>query len=454
MKAHPAGRKASILVGLLWCMALLSLIVIGVLHTARMDLLVVKNYGDRIQAHYLALAGIEKTKALLYQDARDRSRSRQNHNGNLYNSPEQFRDVAMGRGLFRVMRRARDDEGGGIAYGISDEESRLNVNSASQEQLEKLDKLTPDIAAAIIDWRDADNQVTPGGAEADYYNSLQPPYQPRNGPFQTVRELLMVKGISSELLLGNDVQANGKLEPGDNSDDGTVAESSVDTSDLGWAANLTVDSSVRNVNAAGEQRVDIQNADENSLSTVQGFNSAIARAIVSYRGQHQFQSLADLLDVTAQNSVNTANGNSQSSDQSNSSSSSGPRVISEDLLMDVADDLTADSNQESAGLVNVNTASREVLMCLPGVDRQLAQAIISFRQSNGFLANTAWLLKVSGMSRDIFKQVAPLVTVRSETFRILSEGKVNSSGALERIQVIVHADTQDVRILSYREDNL
>ena len=38
------------------CLALLSVVVIGVLHTARMDLLVVKNYGDKIQAHYLALA--------------------------------------------------------------------------------------------------------------------------------------------------------------------------------------------------------------------------------------------------------------------------------------------------------------------------------------------------------------------------------------------------------------
>ena len=57
--------KASILVGLLWCLALLSVVVIGILHTARLDLLVVKHYGDRIQAHYLALAGIEKAKAPL-----------------------------------------------------------------------------------------------------------------------------------------------------------------------------------------------------------------------------------------------------------------------------------------------------------------------------------------------------------------------------------------------------
>ena len=58
-------RNGSVLVALLWCLALLAVVVIGVLHTARLDLLVEKNYGDMIQAHYLALAGIEKAKALL-----------------------------------------------------------------------------------------------------------------------------------------------------------------------------------------------------------------------------------------------------------------------------------------------------------------------------------------------------------------------------------------------------
>src|ERR1700756_2515691 len=106
-------RQGSILVGLLWCLALLSVIVIGVLHTARLDLLVVKNYGDRIQAHYLALAGIEKAKAMLFQNAKDRSRSGKNHTGELYNDQQQFRDVPFGRGQFRVFRRGRQDEGGG-----------------------------------------------------------------------------------------------------------------------------------------------------------------------------------------------------------------------------------------------------------------------------------------------------------------------------------------------------
>src|ERR1035441_1103890 len=104
-----SNRCGSVLVGVLWCLALLSVVVIGVLHTARMDLIVVKNYGDRIQAHYLAVAGIEKAKALLYQDTRERSRSARHHSGQLYNAPEHFRDVALGRGQYRVFRHGREN---------------------------------------------------------------------------------------------------------------------------------------------------------------------------------------------------------------------------------------------------------------------------------------------------------------------------------------------------------
>src|ERR1051326_8743806 len=86
------GGRGSVLVALLWCLMLLSLVVVGLLHTARMDLTVQKNYGDRIQAHYLAVAGIEKAKALLYRDAGDRSRIQRNYTGQLLDSAQNFRD--------------------------------------------------------------------------------------------------------------------------------------------------------------------------------------------------------------------------------------------------------------------------------------------------------------------------------------------------------------------------
>jgi hypothetical protein len=80
--------------------------------------------------------------------------------------------------------------------------------------------------------------------------------------------------------------------------------------------------------------------------------------------------------------------------------------------------------------------------------------VVSYRQSNGFFKNIAYLLKVEGMTPDIFKQVAPRVEARSETFRILSEGKVTSTGARQRIQAIVHIGLYSLATVSYREDDL
>src|SRR5207244_2379977 len=87
--AIKSKTNGSVLVALLWCLALLSVVVIGILHTATLDLRIVKNQGDVLQAHYLAMAGIEKAKALLYQDAIVRKRSAKNHTGELYDSPQQ-----------------------------------------------------------------------------------------------------------------------------------------------------------------------------------------------------------------------------------------------------------------------------------------------------------------------------------------------------------------------------
>jgi len=451
-------ERASILVGLLWCMALLTLIVVGVLHTAIMDLKVTKNYGDKIQAHYLALAGIEKARALLHQAAHNHDKIGASRDGGLFDAPDQFRDIQFGRGQFRVFRRANQEDGGGVVYGISDEESRLNVNAATPEELTKLNGLTTDIAAAILAWRGEPGSNSMG-ANVDYYASLQPPYQPRNGPFQTVRELLMVRGVSPDLLFGNDPRQNGFLPAADNDEENPAGADNLPAdADGGWASTLTVDSSGANVNAAGADRVNIQTADETSLSAVNGITPEIARAIVQFRNQNQFQSIADLLDVTPPQNQNGRAGASGAGPSGQpdplSGAGSGSRVIDETLLMEIADDLTVTSDRNQAGLINPNTASLETLLCLPGMDRELAQAIISFARSQGSFSNIAWLLKVPGMDRQLFKQIAPFVTTRSETFRILSEGRIKSTGTSQRIQVTVRVSQSDVTTLSYREDNL
>src|SRR5258706_4003848 len=246
----------------------------------------------------------------------------------------------------------------------------------------------------------------------------------------TVRELLMVRGVTRDLLLGKDLHQNGSLEAA--SEDGRESETS-SSADSGWGSMLTVDSTVNNVNASGEDRINVQQAAEGALTTVKGITQEIAKAIVAYRGQNQLQSLADLLDVTSAQDQNQSRGGrgytatpgqnqSAGSAQSGNASgpnASGPKVISQNLLMEIADDVTVEQGTEQAGVVNINTASLDGLTCLPCMTKDLAQRVISYRQSNGYFPNVAWLFKVQGMTQEIFKQVAPRVEGRSETYRIL-----------------------------------
>ena len=214
--------RGSVLVGLLWILALLAVTVMSVLYTARMDLMVAKNYTDSIQAQYLAIAGAEKAKALIFHEAAERKRSAQHHSGALYDSSEYFKDIELGRGRFRVVRQGSRDEGARIVYGINDEESRLNVNTASIEELRKLYGMTPELAAAIYDWHDQNNEASPGGAEAEYYSTLARPYLPRDANIQTAREMLLVRDVPSDLLLGEDANQNGLLDPEE--DDGAASD--------------------------------------------------------------------------------------------------------------------------------------------------------------------------------------------------------------------------------------
>ena len=463
-------QNGSVLVAVLWCLALLAVVVVGVLHSVRLDLMVVKNHGDQIQAHYLALAGIEKAKALLYRDAIERKGSARNHSGGIYDAPQDFKDVPFSRGTFRVFHQGRHDGGEGILYGISDEESRLNVNRATAEELQKLPDMTPEAVAGILDWRDADNRPTPGGAEAEFYASLRLPRVPRNGPLQTTRELMMANGVSRELFLGEDANQNGLLDPEeDDGDESFPPDNRNGLLDAGWSGKVTVNSSAVNRTAAGQDRLNVQTADEKALSAIPGISADLAKAIIAYRSENKFENLADLLEVSAlapprpgqsppSPTVNPpARGGRQTSPSAQASTRAtaqptGPKLISTELLMEIADDVTVTDDSDQPGAININTASSEVLACLPGMSLELAQAIVAYRKSAGFFANIAWLLKVDGMNRTIFKQVAPKICARSETFRILSEGRVTSTGARKRIQVIVRLTEASIDTLSYRED--
>lgn len=53
---------------------------------------------------------------------------------------------------------------------------------------------------SLTDWLDTDDEEKENGAEKDYYQSLDPPYVPTNGPMPLVEDLVLVKGWEQKIL--------------------------------------------------------------------------------------------------------------------------------------------------------------------------------------------------------------------------------------------------------------
>ena len=147
-----------------------------------------------------------------------------------------------------------------------------------------LPSMTDEISDAILDWLDADDTPRDNGAESDYYASLTPPYAPRNGPIQSIEELLLVRGVTPQLLFGLDAAPMGLIEA---SPDGTLdgVDNSDGSMDHGWAAYFTLYSAESTSKSDGTAKINLNGNDlqklYNDLKTALDENSAMF--IVLYR---------------------------------------------------------------------------------------------------------------------------------------------------------------------------
>jgi general secretion pathway protein K len=99
---------------------------------------------------------------------------------------------------------------GEYSYQLSDEDARLNLNTAPVERMDRLlralgvEKEARDIILdSLQDWKDADELRRLNGAESDdYHLTLPVPYRARNAPLQDVAELRQIRGVSDDLYWG------------------------------------------------------------------------------------------------------------------------------------------------------------------------------------------------------------------------------------------------------------
>jgi len=206
--------RGSVAVLVLWAMALLAVfaIYIGVGVRQRLDFLA--RIETRHDLRWIARAGVERAMAGLaaFDDTNQGVAVSQSWS---IGSPPGA-EFPVGRGFVSVtaayrpadyLAQAAPDESPLMRFGGEDEQSKLNVNTASRQSLVRL-LLTMDIgdadeadevAAAIVDWRDADDEPDANGAEDAYYRGLDPASECKDAAFESREELLQVRGMTPGL---------------------------------------------------------------------------------------------------------------------------------------------------------------------------------------------------------------------------------------------------------------
>jgi hypothetical protein len=123
----------------------------------------------------------------------------------------------------------------------------------------------------------------------------------------------------------------------------------------------------------------------------------------------------------------------------------------------VIDQLTVSDQPQRKGLINVNTAPGEVLMCLPNMDQETASQIISYRQSMGVGTSTvsgldskAWLAEAIGQKA---VGMSELVTVHSYQYSADILAASADGRSFKRFRVVIDASAANAtpRIV-YRRD--
>jgi len=306
--------------------------------------------------------------------------------------------VPVGEATFWLLGRDADEERPvACHFSLVDEGSLLNLNTATLEMLEAVPYMTSEFAAAIVDWRDADSDLTAGGAESANYLLLDPPYQCKNAPFETVEELRLVFGAEWSELVGEDLNWNHVLDANEDDGDALPPDDNQDgILDRGLMAWFTVQSAEPNTDEEGESRVDINGNETDRLEQV-------LRERLSDRASSVMQALqgAQGRDYGSVLEFYYASG------------------LSVEEFAEIEPYLTVSEDDRIRGLVNVNTASEETLACIPGIGMDHAADLVAAR-----IGKTAQELRSVAWTSEILDQTAgqlagPYLTTRA--YRIAAD---------------------------------
>lgn len=269
-------------------------------------------YGRRVQVRSFANSGAEIAAAKLGErqlvDATNAAEI------NLYHNPQVFggflmagtdNDEARKRGRFSIISPiAGDETASTIRFGLADESGKLNINVvgkiagkgeegetlanyilAGADETTGIPGMTPELADVILDWIDEDDEERLMGAESLQYQADN--ITCKNGPLESLDELLNIPGITARMVYGFDANRNGIIDPAERA--AAQASDTPDLHPLGWSAFLTTYSKEWNRRFDGSEKININNGvladlyDDLVEEYADGDGEEIAKFIVAYR---------------------------------------------------------------------------------------------------------------------------------------------------------------------------
>src|SRR4030043_741794 len=191
-----SSQKGIALILVLWVLTILMVIVLSFSFMARTETYSTLSFKEGLEKKFLAEAGIERGIMEIFYRNMYKNQPLVLEGGEVWKTDGTSYKAQTGDGYYTVR--------------IIDESGKVDINRVSGVVLKNLlinsgvqEEEVDTIVDSIMDWKDPDDLHRLHGAESDYYMSLPNPYKAKDANFDTLEELLLVKGMTPEILYGD-----------------------------------------------------------------------------------------------------------------------------------------------------------------------------------------------------------------------------------------------------------
>ena len=180
----------------LWVMAILMVTVLSFSFFTRTETNAALVFKESAEKKFLAEAGVERAIIEIFYRRQNAANPITLEGAEVWKADGSEYKDHVGDGYYKVR--------------ITGEAGKLDINKASDLLLKDLflnsgikEAEADIIVDSLMDWKDPNGLTRLHGAGSDYYKSLPIPYNIKNASFDSVEEVLLVKGMSPGILYGD-----------------------------------------------------------------------------------------------------------------------------------------------------------------------------------------------------------------------------------------------------------